>query len=160
MDKRTRVLNHELDLTFPDSFHPLSKEELAGLQNPAGAEGAAFSDPDDHILFSVGWKPIGTLSNLLLTTKDLAKNMDASFKRSFAPYSYQSGGLLEASIGGLPAKGVRYQYTAKEGVAMTGLSYVLKRKKVIYYLHYYTRAALEQKNQAILQEILKTARWA
>ena len=57
MDKRTRVLNHELDLTFPDSFHPLSKEELAGLQNPAGAEGAAFSDPDDHILFSVGWKP-------------------------------------------------------------------------------------------------------
>ncbi len=57
-------------------------------------------------------------------------------------------------------KGVRYQYTAKEGVAMTGLSYVLKRKKVIYYLHYYTRAALEQKKQAILQEILKTARWA
>ena len=50
MDKRTRVLNHELDLTFPDSFRSMSKEELAGLQNPAGAEGAVFSDPDDHIL--------------------------------------------------------------------------------------------------------------
>lgn len=152
------LLNNELELGLPEGFHELSPEETGKLQFTETGAGSVFSDPERHIMVSVGWKQIGAFAGLLLNGSDLAKKMEKSLEGSMAAFGYQPVARLKKSLGGEPAEGIRYRYMAQE-IGMEGESLVLKHKKTLYYLHFYTRAAMAAENQQVWEQILDSVRW-
>ena len=66
----TIILNHELKAVIPGGFHEMDEAERGKLNFIQDGPGGGISDPERHILISVGWKPFGGLSAMLLGIKD------------------------------------------------------------------------------------------
>ena len=125
------LLNNELSISFPEGFNEMSLEERKKLKLLAEGPGVCLSDPERHMIVSIGWKPLGLLPRLILNTNDIAAQT---------------------------AKGISYQYDA-EGVEMTGETLAVKNKKTLYYFHVYTRTALLEQNQTLWDTLLAEGRW-
>lgn len=68
-----------------------------------------------------------------------------------AQLDYQYTGSLNIAVGGTTADGFSYHYTAANGTEMSGDSFVLKRGNTLYYIHMYSRRALESKNRGLIK---------
>ena len=152
------LLNDELELYLPEGFHELSAEEAGRLEFTEPGAGSVFSDPDRHILVSIGWKKIGALAGVLLSEKDLSKRMEKSLGDSMASFGYRAIAGLNKTLDGDTAEGIRYRYVT-QGTEMEGESLVLKHKKTLYYFHFYTRTAMVAENQPVWEQILGSVRW-
>ena len=153
------LFNKELEMEIPSEFYEMGPDELAGLRFIAEGPGACFSDPERHILFTVGWKQIGALAGLMLNTKDIAGNMEKSIRKAMEPYHYEAVKAVERQIGGAAARGFSYYYQVAGDARMVGESLALKRGKMLYYLHFYTRKEMERENRGIWEKMLRTAKW-
>ena len=58
----------------------------------------------------------------------------------------------------LKAEGFAFEYE-KEGTAMYAESFVIKKGKALYYLHFYSRAEFRDVNTELWSGILSGARW-
>ena len=152
-------LNEELDLVIPEGFHALSEAELSNMQMIERGEGAAFSDPERHMLVSIGWKKAGMLTSLFLNLTDLGNLTAKNIASAMSSFRYQEEERRTDSLDGCAAEGVRYTYLA-QGVEMTGESFALRHGKTLYYLHCYSRTALWTENRKVWEEIIRSGRWA
>ena len=157
------IFNNELHITLPDSFREMDPAEYSNLLVNKNGEGAAFKDEEAHIVVSLGFKKAGVLAGLAMKMADPVSVMEKSLKRAMASCNYRTTGMVEADFGGTPAKGIRYTYSAKDGsgvmIDMVAESYVIRRPGSLYYLHYYTRAALEEENRGVKDAIVRSAEW-
>ena len=147
---------HGLTLPIPEGFHVMDEEEWSRMKLLADGEGAGLSDPERHIVVTLGWKQTGGFSAALLSAKDLAKNMEKQICKAMAALGCKSEGVKQRAIGGREAHGLRYGYTA-QGTAMTGESWVIKEKKEILYLHGYMRTELLEASLPVWEEMLDGA---
>ncbi len=152
------LLNQELNLSWPDSFHVMDEAERSGLSFIAEGEGICLSAPDQHIMVSVGWKKLGAFAAFLISTAEAAERMKKSIRKAMAPFGCRSEETVNADLSGEKARGIRYLYDARD-TAMLGESYVLRYRKTLYYFNYYTRAGLQKENQTLWNEILSSVRW-
>ena len=150
--------NKALALSCPDGFHILDESERASLKVLGEGPGEVLSDPDRHILLSIGWKPLGALTSLLLNTKDVARNMNMRLRKALKPYGCREKGLLNRMIGGKRAEGLSYEYDSK-GIRMFGQSYVTKHGKAFYFLHFYVRSEQQAESLPVCEEILASVKW-
>ena len=147
------LLNNKLTIVCPDGFRQLSEAEIEKLNTPWPGSGTCLSDPERHMLLSFGWKKVNGLAAIILSTKDLAKNMEQDIAGMMKEYDFESAGYTERTICGKRAGGFRYSYTA-QGVRMTAESLVLKSGKTLYYFHCYARKTSEAGNLAVWEKIL------
>ncbi len=145
------VLNDELKISFPEGFHEMDPEKRERLNFLEEGEGSCFTDPDRHILVSIGWKTINGFASMMLNAEDIAGNTEKAFARAMASSGYCFVEKREKKAGTLP--GFRYEYTAQE-IGMTGESYVLKHGKTVYYLHVYVRTQLLKESIEVTDAIL------
>lgn len=155
----TVVLGERLTISFPDGFHILDDKEKSKLQFVGDGPGECLSDSESHILISLGWKPIGSLPALLVSAKDAAKRMEASIRKPMQQYGYRLNEFTGKKIGGEQAEGFSYAYTA-QNISMYGESYVIKRDRTLYYLHFYARSEYLTESLDIWNLILSSAEWA
>lgn len=152
------VLNNELTLPCPDGFYVMDEEEIKTLAFIASGPGVCLKDPDRHIVVSAGYKKAGGLTARLLNQKDVATKSEGSIRDAMRAYGYLREGAGKREIGGLPADGFQYSYTAEE-TDMYGETYVLKKGKTFYYFHAYMRNAHKKGGQMVLDEILNGVVW-
>ena len=69
-----RHFNNTLSLTFPDGFHVMNNDKRKKLKMLADGPGECLTDPDRHIIISIGWKELGLFPALLVSVKDAADN--------------------------------------------------------------------------------------
>lgn len=153
------VVNNALEIPFPEGFLEMSREETAGLQTVEDGEFAALSNKEKHLLATVGWKQSGGLFARLLSSQELKTKMEHDIRKAMAQLDYQYTGSLNIAVGGTTADGFSYQYTAANGTEMSGDSFVLNRGNTLYYIHMYSRRALESENRGLVREIFASARW-
>ena len=157
------LINQELQLSLPEYLREMSSEEKQKLQMMAEGQGKVFSDEEKHIILSVGWKRLGGLQNLIVGRLNLVKHMENAIRVSMEPYRYSLKEQTEWSVGGIPAKGVRYNYWVlpenEPETEMRGESLVVKKGKTIYYLHFYIRENLAAENASLWSEIVASASW-
>ncbi|MBR3154478.1 MAG: hypothetical protein IKF10_05695, partial [Lachnospiraceae bacterium] len=67
-----RTFNSTLHLSFPDGFHVMDNDERQKLNMLADGPGECLTDPDRHIIISIGWKELGLFPALLVSVKDAA----------------------------------------------------------------------------------------
>ena len=90
-------LDDKLTLSFPEGFHVLDGAEQGALQFYGGSPGTCLSDPERHILISLGRKSMGGLSALLINAKDAARRMEASAHALLMVLSTMRLGCLASS---------------------------------------------------------------
>ena len=152
------TVNRELQLSYPNGFHKMSNDELSRLHFIEAGDGLCLSDPERHMIISIGWKQIGLFVKLLLNPRDLAKNMEARIEKPLQSFGYQLKERLEKTLDGKQAKGIRYTYSAKD-IDMMGESYVIRSDKIIYYLNVYFREAMASESLAVWHDSLASVRW-
>ena len=155
---QTITFHQKLKLTFPEGFREMSQAERGNLTMIAEGPGSCLTDPERHIIVSVGWRPLGRWTSLILSAKDAAKNMAGSIRNAMAPYGCRVTRASGKRIDGEGAEGVCFDYTVQE-IGMYGESYVVKRDRVFYYLHVYVREEAKGESLNLWEEILSTAKW-
>ncbi len=167
------VFNNELELEFPKGFRVMDAQERKGLNLLADGPGEILTDPDRHIIVSVGWKTLGGLTAKLVSAKDAAENAESAVRKPMQAFGYALAAFDSRALGGEKAEGFRYSYTVKaaaaagetgsagqpagEDVGMLGETYTMKRGKTLYYLHFYGRQALKEDSLAVWNGILASA---
>ena len=154
----TYTFNNSLSLSIPDSFRKLDEAERKKMNMLADGPGMCFSDPDRHIIISIGWKELGLLPSLLVSARDAADNSQKAISQAMQPYGYRFHETFAEDIGGKSAPGFSYEYEA-QGISMHGETCVIKHNKVLYYLHIYMRRDLKEDSTKLWKNILATAKW-
>ena len=98
MDNRL-IAGNILTLDCPDGFHIMTGEEFSKLNVYGGENGEGMSDPDRHIIVTVGYKPVGALTGLIVSAKDAAKGMEARLKKPMQAYGYKLIGFCSKTVG-------------------------------------------------------------
>ena len=156
MEKIT--MNQELVLTLPDGFRVKSEEEVKAMNMIGGGSAVCAEDPDRHVLISLGWKTVGALVALLLSSASVAKTSEAQIARSMKPYGYRRVGFGKRSIGGKEADNISFTYTAK-ATAMEGETCVLKKDRTLYFLHFYGWEENKAEDLPMWESIVASAEW-
>ena len=153
-DMATITLNDELKMSCPDSFHVMGVDEIKDLQFLNG-EGPmiSLSDPDRHVVLTVGWKMAPGLANLLLNSKDIAQSSEAQIRKGMEPFGYVKESFAKRKIGSEDGCGFRYRYSAQD-TEMSGEFWTMKHRKVVYYFNVYTRTEGREENLKVWEEIL------
>lgn len=146
-------INDRYTLPVPDGFQVLEETDKEKLNVMGDGNWMGLSDPDRHLLVTVGWKKIGTLPSKLVNTPGLAKAMEKKIRGGLRGMHYMLEGFRTHSIAGLPAEGFRCKYVA-QGIPTGAESYVAKDGNVLYYYHFYYRDELEEASLAVWEEIL------
>ena len=154
----SELLNNTLRIPCPEGFHVMDEKERQNMSFIADGPGVCLSDPDRHIIISVGYKQANGFTSFFFNEKDAAKSMEQQIAKPMAAYGYQSLGSMERLIGGRKVHGSAYIYEA-QGVAMYGESHVAKIGKTFYYIHYYSREALKDENMPVWEAFLSEVRW-
>ena len=153
-----RTFNSTLHLSFPDGFHVMDNDERQKLKMLVDGPGECLTDPDRHIIISIGWKELSLFPSLLVSSKDAADNSQKAISQAMQPYGYRFRETFAEDIGGKSAPGFSYEYEA-QGISMHGETCVIKHNKVLYYLHIYMRRELKGESTKIWKDILATAKW-
>ena len=153
-----RQYNYSLRLSFPDGFHVMDNDERQKLKMLVDGPGECLTDPDRHIIISIGWKELSLFPSLLVSSKDAADNSQKAISQAMQPYGYRFRETFAENIGGKSAPGFSYEYEA-QGISMHGETCVIKHNKVLYYLHIYMRRELKGESTKIWKDILATAKW-
>jgi hypothetical protein len=148
-------IDSELLLTVPDGFHELTEDERSKMNMPWAGQWVGISDPERHIVVTAGSKKAGLPARLLLSTRDLAGNMEKQIRGAMASFGYRAEGPASYLIAGEKACGFRYAYEA-QGIAMCAESCVFRRRGKIYFLHLYAREELSAESFAVWEEILSS----
>ncbi len=157
-ESKTMTFHEEIVLPIPEGARVLDDAEMAALQKIAAGEGVCLRDDERHILISVGRKPVGMLTAALVDLPGLEKRLEQAIAAPMAAYGYRYDAPQTAAVGGQKAMGFSYRYTA-EGTPMYGESYVLKNKKVIWYLHLYVREETREESLAVWRTFLSQITW-
>ena len=155
----TVVLGDKLTLSYPEGFHVMDSSEKSGMQFFGGSTGECLSDPERHILISIGWKSIGGIASLLISAKDAAKKMEASIRKPMQNYGYRLNEFTSKRVGSEEAEGFCYEYES-QGTGMYGESYAVKRGKELYYLNLYARREQRDETIDVWNTILSSAKWS
>ncbi len=151
-------ITDELHMEYPDTFHVMDEKEKESLNSMTGDDFVGLSDPDSHIIVAVGYKTIPGFSAMLLSAKDIARNMEKQLSKPMRLFSYARGRFKDTEIGGIDASGFDYSYEV-QGIVMLGESYVVKKNKTIFYFNMYTRDNMKAMNLSTWADILRQVRW-
>ncbi len=146
-------LDGRIGLTLPDGFHVMQEDEKRKLRLVAEGEYAAFADPARHITATVGWRDIGLVSALLVSSSVAAQSAQKQIAAAMREYRYELSGFLQRDIRGRKAGGFRYTYEAG-GSGMSGETFALKYGKRMYYFNVYYRTVLASESRKTWEEIL------
>ena len=141
-------INHELRVFYPEGFRMMEQGERAKFNQPYEGPGECLSDPERHILISIGYQQPPKLALMLLNSKDLVKNMEPKIRKPMQPYGYKLLDFCNQAVGGEKAYGFAYEYEA-QGIGMYAESYALKKGKTVYYFHFYTRKAFREESAPV-----------
>ena len=152
-----QVKINELQLSYTEGFHEMDENEKAGLNFYKEGPGVCLSDPEKHIIVSIGWVKSG-LASVMISEKEAAKKAEEKISSPMKAYGYVLEGFSDYIVDGEKACGYRYHYTAQD-IGMTGETIVVKYRKVFYYLNFYARTELLDESLKIWQEMLDSAKW-
>lgn len=148
-------IEHRLYMDCPEGFHELTEEERKGMNFTPGGKVLCISDPVRHIVITAAWTQLSGLSAWLLGRREIAWNMARQIEKNMKPFSYKWLDDVKRTIDGQVARGIDYEYVAKD-INMTAESLVVMVGENLYYFHMYARMVRREESLEIFKEILDT----
>ena len=130
MSKQT--INNTFSLTVPDSFEPVSSEELQELSSHGGDPYRwGVRDREKHILLIAMWKQYSPILAWLADLKARAKKNEQMTRKAYETHDYKLLGFESMRIGDIKAEGYRFSYST-EGVTQVMNSFLVKDGSTVY----------------------------
>ena len=151
------VLN-KIRFTLPEGFVKLNEEEVQTMNLiKEGDDYGIYRNEERHIVASLAYKKENALLSLFVNEKEAIENMEKQIAEPMKAYGYERKAFVVENVAEEQAQGFNYTYEVS-GVKMEGLSYILKEKNDLYYLHFYFRKENETKDLPLIKEILNGAK--
>ena len=152
-DSRIRIINNEVNLTYPDGFDLMGEEELIRyFRTPADRWGVY--NADKHIILSVNWKKAG-FKYLFTDAESYIIEVEAFLHRNLL--NYQRVTDYKMKIGKKKAYAIRFEYRVKDAALVQVCDLVaFKYKKHFYSVYYVTRKVNASANLPAFQEVLNS----
>ena len=150
------IINNELEISWPEGFHRMNEAELRKAFKDNNPNRWGIMDEERHMMITVGWKRLGSLTALMVNAGDVARHTEKTIHRAMAQMGYHCEGFRERQIAGAGAAGFRYKYNA-QNTDMVAESLVVKLNKTVYYFHVYARAAVKEESLSCWEDILDAA---
>ena len=143
------IINDRFRLLCPEGIRIMTDEEREKRDLPADRDTLCLTNEAGSMIVSIGSKTVGAVANLILYLIRPVVSMEASVNQAMSGYGYRKETMLSRQIGGCPAQGFRFAYSA--GGPMVGESYVLREGRSLTFFHVYLRedqrdACLDQWN--------------
>ena len=151
------LLNNAFELEYPDGFHVMDEEEKKQLSFAKEAEGECLKDDERHVMISIAWQKLGGFTDLMLNSRDFAKNVKGSIKKLLKASGFAEKGNLSRKIAGLKSDGFAYTYNTPSR-AMYGETHTFKNDKYVYYFYYYAREDEKEINAPVWEQILDSVK--
>ena len=148
---------NELQLTYTEDFHEMNESEKAGLNFYKEGPGVCLSNPEKHIIITIGYKK-SAFASVMINVKEAAEKAEEKISVPMKAYGYELEGFTDYELAGEKACGYRYNYTSQD-IGMTGETVVVKHRKAFYYLNFYARTELLDESLKIWQDILSSIGW-
>ena len=137
------IFDNHIRIEYPDDFYVMSTEELnkyfAGDMQRLGVRNAA-----KHVILSIG-KTNPSLANLVTDAKSVLSGAESAMRKNLN--GYQCIERFDAPLLGKNAKGIRFEYVAKdEDVRQVGEMTVAKVGTRFYVTYCLARLATLQEN--------------
>ncbi|MCR5322430.1 MAG: hypothetical protein K6E85_04045 [Lachnospiraceae bacterium] len=116
---------NDISLSYPEGFHEMSDREKAGLQFFKGQQGTCLSDPEKHILVSIGFRK-SAIASLMIDGEKAAREAEKNIREPMKNFGYRMENFSECEIAGQKAYGFRYHYTARD-IGMTGEQFLCRQ---------------------------------
>lgn len=150
------VINGELNVSWPDGFQELSREDLRKLYLDDHPDRWGIRNESKHCVFSVFYHKANPLLSILASdVKEIAKATETKLRAGYKGHEYQLEGFHSREIAGLSAEGFRYSYELNH-IPESCETYILKKGRVTYTVYWYTRKEREADNEPLLEELLNS----
>lgn len=149
------LLNNELELTCPEGFHVLNEEEMNKFNFANDKPGCVLENKDSHIIISLSWRPINGLLALMVNVRELAQKMAQYISEADQPYDHRQGDSFTGTVAGEKSAGFDYHYKAQD-IDMDGRAIVVKHRRMLYYMYFYSRSQLRQQSLEQIELIISS----
>ncbi|MBR2759865.1 MAG: hypothetical protein IKD66_01735 [Solobacterium sp.] len=152
------VINNELAMDWPDSFHEMSAQELKESSISAPSEGFSIRDNEKRILISVHWKKLPFLLSAFADPKQNMKSTEEMIRNGLKDHEYQMIGWNETETAGQKAPGFAYEYTIR-GNRQYSEALFLKHGSYIYAVYFYGLSERKDEGRAVFEEVLASLKF-
>ena len=153
------VINGELNVSWPDGFQELSREDLKKLYLDDNPDRWGIRNESKHCVFSVFYHKANPLLSILASdVKEIAEATEKKLRAGYRGHDYRLEGFHSRRIAGLPAEGFRYTYVLNR-IEESCETYIMKKGRVTYTVYWYTRKEREAGNQPLLEDLLNSLKF-
>ena len=149
------VINQELALDWPESFHELSMQELKDMSISAPDEGFAIRNNDNHMLVSIHWKKLPFFLSLMADPKENMKSTEAMMRKGLEKNDYELIETTEKHAAGETLPGFVYEYTVRDSRQYSEALF-LKHKNHIYAIYCYGRKDHREEDEPVFEDMLRS----
>ena len=135
------VINNQLQITVPDGFRILTKEEMKAMYLDDNPDRWGMRNDEMHHTVAV-----------LADAKGIAESTQMKLSAGLSAYQYQKGKFFPAMVSGKDAYGFTYRYV-NHGVPTDGTVLVFKNKNICYTVYDYSAEDFTEANRSVFEEI-------
>ncbi len=149
-------VNNTFSLQIPETFEPMSAEDLRQLSAGGGDPYQwGVRDREHHVMIVALWKQYPALLAWMSDVKAIAKKNEQLTRRVYEGHDYRLLGFKALQAGDRNAEGYCFSYRA-EGVSQVVNSFLVKEGKTVYSFLCTGREENTAADQAMFSEMLKS----
>lgn len=153
------VLNGELSVTYPESFHVMDAKEMAGVFLDDASDRWAIWDTDAHVIVAVMWHESGKFVSKLAGVKSLAERVEKHAAKAYKNAGYSCKGYRSFELCGQEACAVDFEYQV-QGVQQLASVAVFKHEGCSYTIYSYVRKENAAEAQLLVNTLLDSLKLA
>ena len=146
------VINNQLQITVPDGFRILTKEEMNAMYLDDNPDRWGMRNDEMHHTVAVLYHKSNPLLAMLADAKGIAESTQMKLSVGLSAYQYQKGEFFPAMVSGKDAYGFTYRYV-NHGVPTGGTVLVFKNKNICYTVYDYSAEDYTEANRPVFEEI-------
>lgn len=155
---REQTINDTFSLKVPDSFEPMSSEELQKLSQSGGDPYRwGFRDREKHIMFVIIWKQVPAILGWLADLKAIAKRNEQLTSKAYQGHDYRLLGFESMQAGAAKAEGYRFSYSV-EGIRQNVTNALIKKGKIFYSFLWIGREENAAADRDLFREVMESLR--
>ena len=149
------LVNQALSIPVPDGFRPMSGEELRQAYGNDDPNRRGLWNRESHVIIAVLWKEYPALLRFMLRDlKAVCRKNEQLHSREYAGHDYHCGGFFSQTVGGQPAEGYRFTYSAG-GAAQSAETVLVRQGGTVYSITCAGRTENRESDHALFAGILE-----
>ena len=153
----TEGIHQALSIEYPDTFHPMTDEELRQVYRCGIQKSWGVWDKENHVMLLVLWKDYPLLLAKMADLKAAAKASARQNRKSYASLDFLFEDFFSSTVADRPAEGYTFTYSFS-GVRQRVETVQFKAGKSMYGICTIGRAENREQDHELFTKVLNSIR--